>query len=236
MPADETIHTTAPRRIAILGTGDAATGNAQTPAPILDAAGTGFAPELVDVPGAVFPATPTAREQSAHAYVAAGLAAERAGYDALYINTVGDYGLKALREAAQVPVTGSGEGAIRQAGNQAFAIVTIWPPALRFIYDHVLTDTGATDRCRGIHYLSQDHDLDTLGEPHDFVQEMQSCSLTSMARIEAACRVALEQEGAELIVLGCTCMQPVAAILQGEGMPVIEPMVSGYRHVEFLLA
>lgn len=224
------------RRIAILGTGDAATGFDQTPAPILAAAGEGFVPELVDVPGAVFPATPAAREQSAQAYVAAGLAAERAGYDALYINTVGDYGLQALREAAQVPVIGSGEGAIREAGQQDFAIVTIWPPALRFIYDHVLTATGATDRCRGIHHLSQDHDLDTLGEPHDFVQEMQSCSLTSMARIEAACRVALEQEGAEVIVLGCTCMQPVAGMLQAEGIPVIEPMVAGYQYAESLVA
>ena len=100
----------------------------------------------------------------------------------------------------------------------------------------MLTATGSTDRCRGIHHLSQDHDLDTLGEPHDFVQEMQSCSLTSMARIEAACRVALEQEGAEVIVLGCTCMQPVAAILQEEGLPIIEPMVAGYRYAEILLA
>lgn len=225
-----------PRRIAVLGTGDAATGNEPTPAPILAAAGDGFQPELVAVPGAVFPATPAAREASAQAYVAAGLAAERGGYDALYINTVGDYGLQALRDAAGVPVTGSGEGAIRQAGQQAFSIVTIWPPALRFIYDHVLKATDATERCQSIHHLSQDHDLDTLGEPHDFVQEMQSCSLTSMARIEAACQVALEQEGAHVVVLGCTCMQPVARILREEGIPVIEPMVAGYQYAESLLA
>lgn len=224
------------RRIAILGTGDAATGDDQTPAPILAAAGDGFQPELLAVPGAVFPDTPAARETSARAYVAAGLAAERAGYDALYINTVGDYGLQALREAAKVPVTGSGEGAIRQTDGKAFSIVTIWPPALRFIYDHVLSDTDATDRCRSIHHLSADHDLDTLGEPHDFVQEMQSCSITSMARIEAACQTALEQDGADIIVLGCTCMQPVAAILQEEGIRVIEPMVAGYQDAELLLA
>jgi allantoin racemase len=225
----------APRRIAVLGTGDAAAVDEQTPAPIRAAAGRGFQPELVDVPGAVFPATPEAREESARAYVAAGLAAEGAGYDALYINTVGDYGLQALRAVATIPVTGSGEGAIRQAGDRPFAIVTIWPPALRFIYDHVLTDTGATDQCRSIHHIAANHDLDTLGEPHDFVQEMQACSLTSMARIRAACETALTREGAELIVLGCTCMQPVAALLQAEGLPVIEAMVAGYQHMESLL-
>ncbi len=57
-----------------------------------------------------------------------------------------------------------------------------------------------------------------------------------MARIEAACRVALEQEGAEVIVLGCTCMQPVAGMLQAEGIPVIEPMVAGYQYAESLVA
>jgi allantoin racemase len=224
------------RRIAILGTGDAATGNDQTPAPILAAAGDGFQPELVTVPGAVFPATPEARAASARAYVRAGLAAERAGYDALYINTIGDYGLLELRESARVPVTGSGEGAILQAGDRTFAIVTIWPPALRFIYEHVLSDVGAENRCRGIHHLSADHELETLGEPHDFVQEMQSCSLTSMARIEATCQAALERDGVSLIVLGCTCMQPVAAILRRQGVPVIDPMVAGYQHTESLLA
>jgi hypothetical protein len=78
------------RRIAILGTGDAAVPDATTPAPILAAAGEDFRPELVAVPGAVFPATPGARQTCARAYLAAGLAAARAGYDALYINTVGD--------------------------------------------------------------------------------------------------------------------------------------------------
>jgi len=224
-----------PRRIAILGTGDAATGDEQTPAPILAAAGSGFQPELVAVPGAVFPATPAAREASALAYVKAGQAAERAGYDAIYINTVGDYGLQALRAVVTVPVTGSGEGAIRQAGDRPFAIVTIWPPALRFIYDHVLTDADATDQCRSIHHLAANHDLNTLGEPHNFVQDMQACSLTSMARIRAACETALTRQGAEVIVLGCTCMQPVADLLQTEGIPVIEAMVAGYQHLESLL-
>ena len=220
------------KRIAILGTGDADVPNAKTPAPILAAAGEGFRPELVEVPGAIFPATPEARQTCAHAYLEAGLAAERAGYNALYINTVGDYGLAALRERVEVPVTGSGEGAIHRTGDRPFAIVTIWPPALRFIYDEVLAATGASDRCRSIHHLSADHDLDTLGEPHDFVQEMQSCSLTSMARIEEACRVALDHEGADWIVLGCTCMQPVAALLEGEGLPVVEAMTAGYLHLE----
>ena len=225
-----------PKRIAVLGTGDAVIPDAPVPVPIAAAAGAGFAPELVDVPGVVFPGTPEARQSCATAYLRAGLAAERDGFDALYINTVGDYGLQALREQAEIPVTGSGEGSIQRTGGRPFAIVTIWPPALRFIYDHVLADAKAAERCRAIHHLSADPDLATLGEPDDFVQDMKSCSLSSMARIRAACRVALQEQGAEVILLGCTCMQPVADLLRREQLPVIEAMTAGYLHLETMLA
>ena len=54
-------------------------------------------------------------------------------------------------------------------------------------------------------------------------------------RIRAACDMALEDQGAGVIVLGCTCMQPVAAPLRAAGLPVIEPMTAGYRYTEALL-
>jgi allantoin racemase len=222
------------QRIAILGTGDAATAHDQVPRPLLDAASAGFSPQLVDVPGAVFPDTPAARAACADAYLKAGLDAERDGYAGLYINTFGDYGLDALQSRARVPVTGSGAGAIRQAAGQDFAIVTIWPAALRFIYDHVLEQNAAADRCRGIHHLSDDDDLATLGQPDNFVAKMQGCRLTTMKRIQSACHSALT-DGAEVILLGCTCMQPVAATLKASGLPVIEPMTAGYRYLETCL-
>jgi allantoin racemase len=185
----------------------------------------------------VFPDSPSAREICALTYLDAGLLAERDGYAGLYINTVGDYGLAALREASRIPVTGSGEGAIRtaQAAGQRFAIVTIWPPALRFIYDAVLAATDAAPDCVAIHHLSADRDLATLDQPDNFVRDMQACGMTTMARIREACHRGLEQDGADVIVLGCTCMQPVAAKLEADGLPVIEPMVSGYRHLESLV-
>jgi len=224
------------QKLAILGTGDADTPDATTPAPIV-AAARYFQPELRTVPGAVFPDTPAAREICARAYLEAGLAAERDGYAGLYINTVGDYGLGELREASRMPVTGAGEGAIRtaQAGGRRFAVVTIWPPVLRFIYDAVLAATDAVSDCVAIHHLSEDPDLATLDQAENFVTDMQACGMTSMARIREACRRGLEQDGADVIVLGCTCMQPTAALLKADGMPVIEPMVAGYRYLESLV-
>ena len=223
------------QKLAILGTGDAETPDATTPAPIAAAARNAH-PQLRRVPGAVFPDTPAAREICARAYLAAGLAAERDGYAGLYINTVGDYGLAELRAASRIPVTGSGEGAIRtaQAHGQRFAIVTIWPPALRFIYDAILSATDAAPDCLAIHHLSEDPDLATLDQADNFVSDMQACGRTTMTKIREACRRGLEQDGADVIVLGCTCMQPVAALLEADGLPVIEPMVAGYRYLESL--
>ena len=223
-------------RIAVLGTGDAPVPNSPVPDPILAAAGS-TQPALVDVPGAVFPASPEAASVCAAAYLDAGLAAERAGFAGLYINTVGDYGLAALRSAAAVPVGGAGEGAIRSAQDVAerFAIVTIWPPALGFIYEGILGATGTAESCAAVHHVSADEDLATLGEEDNFVAQMQACGFTSMAKIRSACEQALERDGAQIIILGCTCMHPTAALLQDDGIPVIEPMAAGYRYLESLL-
>lgn len=224
-------------RIAILGTGDADMPDASTPLPILDAARE-FRPELFTVPGAVFPDSPRARETCALAYLEAGLTAETNGYAGLYINTVGDYGLQELRKASTIPVSGAGEGAILTAtgAKKRFVFVTIWPPALRFIYDAILDATASVDSCLAVHHLSDDMALNTLGQKGNFVEEMQACAVTSMKRIREACYKGLEDDGADVIILGCTCMQPVAALLEEEGIPLIEPMVSGYTHLESLLA
>jgi allantoin racemase len=223
-------------KLAILGTGDADVPDATTPAPLV-AAAEGYTPELCTVAGAVFPDSPAAREICARSYLKAGLAAERAGYAGLYINTVGDYGLADLRTACGIPVTGAGEGAIRAAQSRGpkFSIVTIWPPMLRFIYDAILGATDATNDCVSIHHLSDDPDLATLDQADNFVHDMQACGITTMTRIREACRQGLEQDGADVILLGCTCMQPTAALLEADGLPVIEPMVTGYRYLESLV-
>lgn len=222
------------RQLAVLGTGDAEVPDADVPAPIREAA-TSSHPVLLDVPGVVFPDSPAAREACARAYIDAGTAADGGGYDGLYINTVGDYGLHRLRQAVGIPVTGSGEAAILEAREHGrFSFVTIWPPALAFIYQAILDAAAANEDCVSIHHLSADPQLATLGRPGNFVERMQACSLTSMQQIRAACSEALERDGADVVILGCTCMQPVAALLERDGLPVIEPMTVGYRRLETL--
>ena len=221
-------------RIAVFGTGDSS-GEEDVPQPIKDAARGDCQPVYEDVPGVVFPGDQEARQVAGQAYVRAG---ERLAdqYGALYINTMGDYGMHELRARVDTPVIGSGEAALRTALSlgASVSIVTIWPPMLRFLYEHVIADTGAEKAVRSIHHLSTDEEIGTMGQGDDFYSEMRACGTTSMNQIRATCETALKEDSAEVIILGCTCMYPTGPILKGEGLPVIEPMVNGYRYAELL--
>jgi hypothetical protein len=91
------------KTIAILGSGDAAVvdNNMPMPPPL---ALSNIHAQVLAVPNAVFPATAADREICEEAYFEAGLRAAAAGADALYINTVGDYGHAMLRDAVSIPV------------------------------------------------------------------------------------------------------------------------------------
>lgn len=222
------------KRIAVFGTGHSATGGQTPPDAIVAAAGEGFAPLLIEPRGTVFPKDEASRQQTTEAYVRAGVEAQRMGFDGIFINTVGDYGLAPLREKLHIPVMGSGEAALRAAASHGtpFAIVTIWPPSLRFIYETILEDANLAADCSEVFFLSKDEDLATLNAEHNFVTDMRACYAAPLNAIEAACRGA-EARGAKAIMLGCTCMQPVAKRLRDRiAVPLIEPMVTGYLATE----
>jgi allantoin racemase len=230
------------RRIAVLGTGDG--GNVDVlPEPITARAMDGVQPQLLAVPDAVFPATPTHRQLAAQAYVRAGLAAAQAGFDAIFINTVGDYGLADLRRRTAIPVVGAGEAALREAcrGGRQFSIVTVWPPSMDFIYEYILRDTGLLAHCNSRHFLSEDQHLENLTEAGNPIRDFLNCAYLPMEAVKRLCRSVLADHGSDVLVLGCTCMAGMAPVLAAAGLPVIEPMRCGYasavqaacqRHIE----
>src|SRR5712691_2101376 len=83
-----------------------------------------------------FPHTPYDRLLVELAHVDAAERAARDGVDALLIDSTCDWGIEAIRAAVDVPVVGAGEVGIADAssGGRRFGIVTIWPPALEFLY------------------------------------------------------------------------------------------------------
>ena len=222
-------------RIAVLGTGDAQTDATCVPEPIAQSVTQGFEAILRPVPGAEFPATPAARQRTATAYVAAGRDAAATGdFAAILINTVGDYGLVDLRNAISLPVIGAGAAGMRLACDLGarFSIVTLWPPVLRFLYEPVLTQSGTATNCAGLHFLTDDSDLESMDEPDNPIVAIQTCQWVALERVDAACRAALAEDGSDVIVLGCTCMAGMAPALKANGLPVVEPMCAGYLMAE----
>ena len=55
-----------------------------------------------------------------------------------------------------------------------------------------------------------------------------------MQRIREARDAAIEKDGAAVVILGCTCMAPAAAMLPPNDEAVtLDPMTLGYRFAEY---
>ena len=225
-------------RIAVLGTGFTQTGTATPPAQIAAVAGPDFAPELVETRYSVFPGTPYDRGLAVVGYVDAGVSAAQAGHAAVFINTFGDYGLAELRSALSIPVVGAGEAAMALASTlgRKFAIVTIWPESLKFIFDERLASSGTQDRCTEIVFVLAKDEMRTRGAADDPVSRMRQGNTAVIDRVVAGAEEAIKR-GADTIVLGCTCMSPIAAQIASRiAAPVIDPMTAGYKMTESLVS
>jgi Asp/Glu/hydantoin racemase len=73
-----------------------------------------------------------------------------------------------------------------------------------------------------------------MGQGEDFYSNMLTCNIASLVKIRETITRACEQDGANVVILGCTCMNHLGPILKDEGFPVIEPMATGYLYTEFL--
>lgn len=161
--------------------------------------------------------------------------AEAAGFDAVFLNTVGDYGLHEARSAVRIPVIGAGEAAMMQAITlgERFSIVTIWPESLRSLYELRLEDYGMQDRCASIRFVTSNDELLTLTEEDSFYHRMQAGKEDMLTRIEQQMRRAIDEDGADVIIFGCTCMSRNAATLASRvEVPVVEPASAGYLAAE----
>lgn len=162
---------------------------------------------------------------SAPAIFAEALRAEGEGYDAVTIDCTLDPGLKAARRASKIPVVGAGEAALCLAllCGERFSVIMPIPesigPMVSKIRQMGLWERLASVRAINVHVL----DLDNYDQ-----------TLNAVAR-EA--QRAIEEDGAEVIVLGCTVMGPIASALAGQlGVPVIEPGTAALKIAEAFAA
>lgn len=226
-------------RIGIIGTGAAPTGNSVPPAPIAEIAAQGFAPELIEPRMRTFPMTPYDRGLTALAYLDCALEAEKAGFDAVLINTVGDYGIDEMKSATGMVVVGAGEATMAMCCNTGrnFSIVSIWPPKLNFIYDERLASCGMESRCVSIRNVLLDADIAGVADAGATTADLQDHNEAFQDHIVEAIQAAVSDDGAHTIMLGCTCMAPVGPDIAARvHVPVFEPMRTGYKTAEVLLA
>lgn len=230
-------------RIAVIGTGVGPQGTNTPPKEIASVARAPYRPELIETRLSVFPGTPYQRGLAALGYVEAGIRAQDEGYGAAFINTFGDYGIAELKSALAIPVIGAGEAALTLATTlgRRFAIVTIWAPSLNFIYDERLLACRVQDRCIGVFNVLIESEMpgqgvvEKQGAGEDPVAAMRAAKAHMIERIVAAANKAVAA-GADTIILGCTCMAPIGALIASRmTVPVIEPMTAGYMACETAL-
>jgi allantoin racemase len=189
-------------------------------------------PRLVNPRLSAFAFTPYERLIVDLGYVDAAQRAEREGAAAVLVNSFADYGLEAMRAALGVPVIGAGEATLIAAarGGRPFAIVTVWPRSLAHLYDERLRTLALAEQCVAIRYFSGEEELERVGAESGVMARMHRGDSSLIAALREECELAVSQQGAECIVLGCTCMGPIGPALEASvSVPVLESSTVGLR-------
>jgi allantoin racemase len=157
-------------------------------------------------------------------YVDACQQAMSQGADAVVINSFADYGIAAARAALNIPVYGAGETAIEMAiaHGAPFGIVTVWPPSMEFLYTERLRSLACEPLCVGVRHIQGEEELQLLSSETGVMSRMARQEVEVINLLRVHCEEMIER-GARSIVLGCTCMGPIAATLSPIcRVPIIE--------------
>ncbi len=158
----------------------------------------------------------------------AGCRAQQEGFDAICIDTMSDSGVAALRSVLDIPVFGPGKASMLMAltlGDR-FSILTMasrWKP----LYKKALDELGLHHKCASVRAIEVPPDNHALlsGKEEDV-----------FPLLEAAGRKAIEEDGAEVLILGSTTMHQSHAWLQARlPVPIINPGPLSYKLAEMAL-
>jgi allantoin racemase len=158
----------------------------------------------------------------------AGVKAEEEGYSAVVIDTVSDSGLRALRSRLNIPVLGPGECAFQMAMmlGKRFTVLTMWDEWFP-LYEKTLTEYGYWDRVASLRSIDTRPDVTELLEGKEDI---------IFDKLKAEAEAAMEEDGADVIVLGSTTMHQSASWLSANlPIPVINPGLVAYKQAELLV-
>ena len=147
--------------------------------------------------------------------------AESEGFDAVSIDCAMDTVVRGSREAAGIPVTSAGEASYLLAMGlcSKFSIVTVLKSTAQTISENI-KKYGFESRVASVRHA----DIPVL----DLKNERKA-----FAAIMREAKGAIEEDGAEAIVLGCTGMSSLARKLQDRlNVPVVDPAAASLRLAE----
>lgn len=146
----------------------------------------------------------------------AGLRAEEEGYDAVVMDTVSDSGLYALRSRLSIPVIGPGlvSYAVAVILGKRFSIITMWDK-WNHLYEKNLDTYRLWEKCASIRAVNIPPDVEKLFEGKE--EEI-------FERLTAEALRAIEEDGADVILLGSTTMHQAGDYMSEHlPAPVINP-------------
>ncbi|MEP5937933.1 MAG: aspartate/glutamate racemase family protein [Erythrobacter sp.] len=186
----------------------------------------GFAPEFEAVPfGAALGDSYHDTMMMDWTVFQAGVEAERDGFAGVLIDTVSDSGLRPLRSALSIPVVGPGEASFAMAMmlGKKFSVLTMWPEWFP-LYEKTLTEYGWSSRCASLRSIDTRPDVtELLAGKEEIIFD----------KLKAEATKAMEEDGADVIVLGSTTMHQSAAFLDAEmPIPVLNPGQVAYKMLE----
>ena len=157
----------------------------------------------------------------------AGVSAEDEGYDAVVIETCSDSGLSALRSRLAIPVIGPGQlqQHVAMVLGRRFSILTMWK---RSVSPGKLTQEYGT-RPWLASVRSADGELDVVN--------LLTGKEDVIERLVVEGRKAVEEDGADVILLGSTTLyQAVPRLREALGVPVIDPGPLAIKMAELLVS
>lgn len=156
------------------------------------------------------------------------LSAEEEGYDAVCIDTMTDSGMAAIRSRLKIPVVGPAVATMHLAGvlGNKFSIITMWDRWFPLYYKNL-----------ALYHL--EHKLASvraINEKPDVVNLLAGKEEKIFKKLEEESLKAINQDGADVIILGSTTMHQAANYLAEHlPVPVLNPGVVAYKLVEMLL-
>ena len=145
-------------------------------------------------------------------------------YDAFILACYSDPGLAACREITDKPVLGIAESSMHLASQlgHKFSIVTVLP-RVRPLLENLVRYIGLETKCASIRCT----DLSVL--------EVESGPERAIRELTLEAKKAVEEDGAEVICLGCAGMGPLDKRIEKEvGVPVLDGTVSAVKTAEIL--